>query len=171
MPLNKKLDDFSGVLEQAVQEMDPLMKEKSLTITTNSSTSNPKFIFDKQRMIQVLINLLANAAKFSPNGGNIDVSVQDGKLPNGEEALCCSVADSGTSIPESELETVFDKFSQSSKTKTGAGGTGLGLAICREIVQAHGGRIWRQTGSLTASCSVSWLPETQANKRARKWQA
>ena len=166
MPLNKKLDDFSGVLEQAVQEMDPLMKEKSLTITTNSSTSNPKFIFDKQRMIQVLINLLANAAKFSPNGGNIDVSVQDDKLPNGEEALCCSVADSGTSIPESELETVFDKFSQSSKTKTGAGGTGLGLAICREIVQAHGGRIWaanRQPNGVLLSFMVARNAGQQAS--------
>ncbi len=56
------------------------------------------------------------------------------------EALCCSVSDNGTGIPESELEAVFGKFVQSSKTKTGAGGTGLGLAICREIVEAHGGK-------------------------------
>ncbi len=166
MPLNKTLDDFSGVLEQAVLEMAPLMREKSLAIETNVSTSNPKFVFDKQRMIQVLINLLANAAKFSPNGGNIDVSVQDGKLPNGEEALWCSVADSGTSIPESELETVFDKFSQSSKTKTGAGGTGLGLAICREIVQAHGGRIWaanRQPNGVLLSFMVARNAGQQAS--------
>jgi signal transduction histidine kinase len=52
-----------------------------------------------------------------------------------------SVADSGPGIPEAELEDVFGKFVQSSRTKTGAGGTGLGLAICRQIVMAHGGRI------------------------------
>ena len=142
MQFNKAVYDFSSVLEQALMEMAPLLQEKSLTVTTDISTSNTKFTFDKQRMIQVIINLLANSAKFSPNGTSINVSIQDGKLPDGGEALCCSVADSGTSIPEGELETVFDKFSQSSKTKTGAGGTGLGLAICREIVEAHGGKIW-----------------------------
>ncbi len=144
MRFNKSLDDFSGVLEQTWLEMDPILKEKSLTITMNNSATNTKLIFDKQRMIQVMINLLANSAKFSSKGGSIDVSISDGKLPNGAEALCCSVADNGTSIPESELETVFDKFIQSTKTKTGAGGTGLGLAICREIVEAHGGKIWAE---------------------------
>ncbi|MCZ6697971.1 MAG: ATP-binding protein [Planctomycetota bacterium] len=53
-----------------------------------------------------------------------------------------SIRDRGTGIPEDELESVFDKFVQSSKTQTGAGGTGLGLSICREIVAAHQGRIW-----------------------------
>jgi signal transduction histidine kinase len=55
-----------------------------------------------------------------------------------------SVADRGPGIPEGELEAIFDKFIQSSKTRTGAGGTGLGLAICREIVQGHYGRIWAE---------------------------
>jgi signal transduction histidine kinase len=54
------------------------------------------------------------------------------------------VADEGPGIPESELQSVFDKFVQSSKTKTGAGGTGLGLAISREIIEAHGGTIWAE---------------------------
>lgn len=53
-----------------------------------------------------------------------------------------SIKDQGGGIPEHELVTVFDKFIQSSKTKTGAGGTGLGLAICKQIVEDHGGRIW-----------------------------
>jgi signal transduction histidine kinase len=144
MPFSKVAGDFAGVLEEALLEMDPLMKEKSLTVSTEVSVASTKLIFDKQRMIQVMINLLANSAKFSPKGGRIEVSVRDGKLPNGEDALCCSISDCGTGIPESELEMVFDKFMQSSKTKTGAGGTGLGLAICREIVEAHGGRIWAE---------------------------
>ena len=54
------------------------------------------------------------------------------------------VRDHGVGIPEAELETIFDQFVQSSRTKTGAGGTGLGLAICREIVTAHQGRIWAE---------------------------
>ena len=54
------------------------------------------------------------------------------------------VRDHGVGIPAAELETIFDQFVQSSRTKTGAGGTGFGLAICREIVTAHQGRIWAE---------------------------
>ena len=61
---------------------------------------------------------------------------------DGTRVARLSVADEGVGIPGDELETVFDKFVQSSKTKSGAGGTGLGLAICREIMLQHGGRIW-----------------------------
>jgi signal transduction histidine kinase len=56
------------------------------------------------------------------------------------------VTDEGNGIPEGELEAVFDKFVQSSATRSGAGGTGLGLSICREIVDQHGGRIWADNG-------------------------
>jgi len=62
-------------------------------------------------------------------------------------ALRLIVSDEGVGIPESELEKVFDKFVQSSKTKNGAGGTGLGLAICREIVAAHGGAVWARNNA------------------------
>ena len=54
------------------------------------------------------------------------------------------MSDAGPGIPDDEIEAIFDKFVQSSKTSTGAGGTGLGLAICREILIAHGGRIWAE---------------------------
>ena len=57
-------------------------------------------------------------------------------------SMLFSINDQGVGIPTAELETVFDKFVQSSKTKTGAGGTGLGLAICKNIIEAHKGRIW-----------------------------
>ncbi|HWJ18653.1 MAG TPA: ATP-binding protein, partial [Geobacterales bacterium] len=63
-------------------------------------------------------------------------------LPELGPAFHCSVSDNGVGIPEAELDKIFDKFTQSSKTNTGAGGSGLGLAICREIVHLHGGTIW-----------------------------
>jgi len=71
----------------------------------------------------------------------IELSLSDAVLPSGESAFRLDVADHGPGIPEEELEDVFGKFVQSSRTKTGAGGTGLGLAICRQIVMAHGGTI------------------------------
>ena len=63
---------------------------------------------------------------------------------NKADSVVVSVRDQGQGVPENELGNVFDKFYQSSKTKTGAGGTGLGLAICQEIITAHKGRIWAE---------------------------
>ena len=129
-----------GILVRTVtNELDTLLSERNLSIRHERSKFDGKVTLDAERIKQVLRNLLNNAIKFSPEGGTIDVSV------------CCvagsvrvSVCDQGPGIPQDELEAVFDKFIQSSKTKTGAGGTGLGLAICLKIVTAHKGRIWAQ---------------------------
>ena len=95
---------------------------------------------------QVVRNLLSNAVKFSPPEGTVHV-----RLRRVGKALLISVRDEGPGIPAEELETVFDKFVQSSKTKSNQGGTGLGLAICREIVAGHHGRIWAENNA-TAGC-------------------
>ena len=84
--------------------------------------------------------------KFSPPDGTVHV-----RLRHVGKALLMSVRDEGPGIPPEELETVFDKFVQSSKTKSNQGGTGLGLAICREIVAGHQGRIWAENNA-TAGC-------------------
>ena len=100
---------------------------------------------DVQRIGQVLRNLLANAIKFGPEGSAITLRAapvvfpRDGQPGSGVEIR---ISDQGPGIPEAERESVFEKFVQSSLTRTGAGGTGLGLAISREIVVAHGGRIF-----------------------------
>jgi signal transduction histidine kinase len=77
-----------------------------------------------------------------------------------------SVTDEGTGIPEGEYEAVFDKFVQSSKTKSGAGGTGLGLAICREIVAQHGGRIWAEPAPGGGARFVLILPAESGSENA-----
>jgi signal transduction histidine kinase len=87
--------------------------------------------------------------KFTPEDRQIHVSLHAASIPVGRRAadtgeapaLCLTVADEGIGIPPDEVDAIFDKFAQSSRTSTGAGGTGLGLAICREIVQAHRGMI------------------------------
>jgi signal transduction histidine kinase len=89
----------------------------------------------------VLTNVIGNAVKFSPAGGVITVSLGHAAATDGSPLAEVVVTDSGIGIPESERESIFDKFVQSSKTSTGAGGTGLGLAISREIIHAHGGSI------------------------------
>ncbi len=98
---------------------------------------------DPARIGQVLRNLTSNGLKFTPAGGAVDLRFQT-RTADGADVVIVTVTDEGAGIPEAELEAIFDKFVQSSKTKSGAGGTGLGLSICREIVVQHRGRIWAE---------------------------
>jgi len=129
-----------GILVRTVtNELDTLLSERNLSIRHEVSKFDGEVTLDIDKIKQVLHNLLNNAIKFSPEGGTIDIAVC-----RVASSVRVSVRDQGPGIPQDELETVFDKFMQSSKTKTGAGGTGLGLAICHEIVAAHKGRIWAE---------------------------
>lgn len=131
--------DLDSLVKSVMAEMYALLLERDLTIRIESRDLDQQVSLDPERIQQVLRNLLNNAIKFSPKGGVIDVRVE-----HTDAAARVSVSDRGPGIPEDELEAVFDKFVQSSKTKTGAGGTGLGLSICHEIIAAHRGRIWAE---------------------------
>ena len=164
MPLNKVLYDFSEVVEDAHAEAAPLLENKSLRVAVEIEAKDTRILLDKRRIVQVVVNLISNAAKFSSCGDTIRIGLADCRQPDGVEALCCSVSDNGTGIPDSELEAVFGKFAQSSKTKTGAGGMGLGLAICREIAEAHGGRIWAENRKPKGSTVSFTLPRNAAQQ-------
>lgn len=113
------------------------MDECGIGLETHLPDVAKPFSLDHTRIQQLVRNLLNNAIKFSNPGTTIEVHFHDEP-----DVIRVSVYDRGPGIPEAELETIFNKFIQSSTTKTGAGGTGLGLSICREIVTAHAGRIW-----------------------------
>ncbi len=92
---------------------------------------------DKDRLLQLLANLLSNAAKFSPEGGRVVL-----KLTDHEGAVRFSVIDEGAGIPASKLDTIFEKFKQADSSDSRAkAGTGLGLAICQSIAENHGSKI------------------------------
>ena len=118
-----------------------------------------RVFIDPVRIGQVITNLCSNAIKFAPEGTTITVSIDADMISPGRRkvdnvtipALLFTIRDEGIGIPEAELESVFDQFIQSSKTKTGAGGTGLGLAICKEIIEAHHGQIWAQNVDTNSS--------------------
>ncbi len=95
---------------------------------------------DALRLAQAFRNLYANALRYAPSGSLVQVGLraQDGG------GWRVSVADQGIGIPVGEVEAIFERFAQSSSTKTGAGGTGLGLAIARGIIGLHGGRVWAE---------------------------
>ncbi len=129
--------DLRSVLRSAWNEFSSLIAERKMTVDYAEPGAELRLTLDENRIAQVMANLLSNAAKFSPENGTIRIDVSED-----DEGVRVSIRDHGVGIPEDELETVFEKFVQSSNTKSGAGGTGLGLSICREIVEAHQGRIW-----------------------------
>ena len=126
-------------------ELESLLKERDQTLRIQSTTADTGAYVDGEQIQQIMMNLIANAMKFSPTGSSIDVVFADSELParDGEmvTAISVSICDKGIGIPDGELDEVFNEFVQSSKTNTGAGGTGLGLAICRKIVALHEGTI------------------------------
>ncbi|MGO8952569.1 MAG: ATP-binding protein [Rhodomicrobium sp.] len=135
---------LSEVAEIAQSELAPLLNMKNLKVELATAGCDCLATFDRRSMIQVAVNLLSNAIKFSPADSTITVSISNALLESGAPALLCCIADRGPGIPEQELAVIFDKFVQSSKTKPDQASTGLGLSICREIIAAHGGRIWAE---------------------------
>lgn len=102
---------------------------------------------DKKLIGQAITNILSNAIKFSPVGGNIkiDINPSTGRTAiSGADEISFVITDQGPGIPRDEIDQIFDQFVQSSKTRTGQGnqGTGLGLPITREIIELHHGKIW-----------------------------
>lgn len=141
--------DARALIMLTAGQLDSLLTARKLTVDLDCQSEQLTITADPGRITQVFCNLLSNAIKFSPEAGRVRIEIADAELPRGrraqdagsQPALAISVIDQGIGIPESELECIFDKFVQSSATKTGAGGTGLGLAICRAIVTQHRGTI------------------------------
>ena len=150
----------AGTTELHLEDIDlvPVIESVSDNVTTALGNKNIQFYFekltketnltaDKDKITQVIFNLLTNAIKFSNENEKITVSIKDSVLEDEttgavSSAILLSVHDNGIDIPADELSSVFNKFVQSSLTKTKAGGTGLGLAIVKDIVDEHQGKIW-----------------------------
>lgn len=140
---------------------------KGLQCNFLDKTISASIFCDKQRIYQVVLNILANAIRFSPPAGAITIAMESVNMNTNVDNASCpglrlSISDEGIGLPEDELETIFDEFVQSSKTKTGAGGTGLGLAICREIISLHRGKISAangQHGGAVFSFEIPMMPD------------
>ncbi|MGH6915885.1 MAG: sensor histidine kinase, partial [Geminicoccales bacterium] len=141
--------DLAGVIRDALAATGPLFEDRQIRLVADIEPGLPTITADRDRLIQVVINLLSNAAKFAqPGTGAVTV-----RLTGGPEQLCVSVEDDGPGVPEAHRETVFEKFRQvGAMPADKPRGTGLGLAICRQIVERFGGRIWvEQAGSKGAA--------------------
>lgn len=140
-PKKRHTTDLSKTLKKAQDEVSELLNSKSMAFETQLPQEPVMASFDDDQIHQVLINLFSNAIKFSPQNSTIAISIEK-DLEKLEWVMSCT--DQGVGVPEGELEWIFERFAQSSRTKTGAGGTGLGLSISRKIIELHQGKIWAQ---------------------------
>jgi len=140
MAYERSLIDLPGLVDQVCFRSAASMLERGLEVKKSIELPGEiSVIGDSCKILQVLENYLSNALQFSSENSTIEISLA---IVDGE--VVCGVADQGCGVPSVELGNVFDKFFQSSKTKTGAGGIGLGLAICSDIIRAHEGRVWAE---------------------------
>ncbi len=152
MNYNMAENDLAEIASGCIDEFSTDMKQKNLFCELNTPDISTAVFCDKTKIHQVIRNLVSNAVKYTPEDKKVSVSFAKSILSiysktsddHTAPALTTRVLNEGIGIPENELQSIFDKFIEGSKTKTGAGGTGLGLAICREIVKAHRGRIWAE---------------------------
>ncbi|MFO1143606.1 MAG: sensor histidine kinase [Amaricoccus sp.] len=130
--------DMRALVADAVHATAELFRERGAAMVVDLPDSVPTLRADPDRLTQVMLNLLSNAAKFVPGeGGRVEVSLrQDG------DSLEVSVADNGPGVPASEAATVFEKFRQGGDATNRPPGTGLGLPISRQIVDHLGGSMW-----------------------------
>lgn len=153
--------DIKDIINNLIGEFELGISEVGVTVEVTKTTIPTKITCDVYKISQVIRNLLSNAIKFTPKNKNIVISIEKSQNDEAVPAVLVRISDQGVGIPEEELENVFDKFVQSSKTKSGAGGTGLGLTICREIITAHNGKIWAESNPEGGSTFSFVLPYEQ----------
>lgn len=136
-PFNPSNYNFTSIIKTGIDDVAGTALAKKIHFDLKVPEAPVLLFCDQEQINQVMRNLLGNALKFSPENSQITVDVV---LKN--DKVHVAISDQGIGIPEDELEQVFSKFVQSSKTNSGAGGTGLGLAICKEFILLHKGCIY-----------------------------
>lgn len=148
---------LGNVIPDALSVMGPLFEDKKLHVRSVVEPDLPAVTGDRDRLMQVLINILSNAVKFTPEHGKIEIIVRRESAP--ERRVLVEISDTGAGIAPEDLGLIFEKFqSAGSRLTSSVQGTGLGLAIARQIIEHHGGRIWAESIHGTGSTFSFTLP-------------
>lgn len=135
--LSKEWVNFVDFFDRIIDRFE-MSKEQNVSFQRLLPTHAIFVEIDEDKMTQVLYNIISNALKYSPEGGQVTFSIKEE-----EEKIVVSVSDEGVGIPKENIAKIFDRFYRVDKARTRKlGGTGLGLAIAKEMVNVHGGMIW-----------------------------
>ena len=141
LKLHLEAVDVSGIIRRVATGMENQAQQGRVSMEVSLPDSLPHAMADADRVAQVLRNLLSNALRHTPAGGSIRVSAQPS--PQSVKDLLVSVADTGQGIPAQELPLIFERFYRVDRSRArSTGGAGIGLTIVKQLVEAHGGRVW-----------------------------
>ncbi len=148
---------INDIISKSIMELQPQVKDKQITIFQEIPTL-PRIWGDSERLTQVVINVLSNAIKFTPDNGKITITAEENT-----DSIKISITDTGIGIPQDKLLRIFDRFYQvDGSTSRRYGGMGLGLSICKSIVEKHNGSIWAESEGKGTTFYIV-LPKMTAN--------
>jgi len=150
--IHKQSISIAGTIHEAVETLRGVANGKGITIKEDIPATLPEIDVDKERLEQVMFNLLGNAVKFSNDGSEVTVRAEVR-----EHDLLVQVTDHGIGIPKEAMPRLFQRFYRV-EASSSVGGSGLGLYISRQIIEAHGGRIWVESEPGVGSTFSFTLP-------------
>jgi Na+/proline symporter/signal transduction histidine kinase len=154
--------DMRALLTQAAQTTSELFRERGATLALAMPDHVPPLTADSDRLMQVLLNLLSNAAKFLPaKGGRVEM-----RLTADARGMRVEVQDNGPGVPAEQQTLIFEKFHQGGDALHRPQGTGLGLPISRQIIEHFGGRLWLSSKAVQGACFAFELPWSHDKDRA-----
>ena len=152
---------MTELVGEVLQTLQSLAQVRSITLAADPLAAIPPVLGDRDKLQQVLINLVQNAITFSPDGGTVRIHA----MTRADGSVHISVADTGLGIPEHERDKVFRKFFRGESVPARARGAGLGLAITKNLVELHGGQLWVEGQPEGGSCFSFTIPMASASDR------
>ncbi|OGN98938.1 MAG: hypothetical protein A2Y89_05430 [Chloroflexi bacterium RBG_13_51_18] len=149
--------DMKSLILGTCMQISPLLHNKEQQLTTDLADSLPIIRGDGQRLEQVLLNLMNNAVKFTPEGGKITV-----RMRQQEEGILVQIQDDGIGIAKDQQNMLFKPYSRLNADRQRHPGLGLGLALSKQVVELHGGKIWVESEHGKGSTFSFYLPRRPA---------
>jgi signal transduction histidine kinase/ligand-binding sensor domain-containing protein/DNA-binding response OmpR family regulator len=155
--LNLSTGDIVPFVRETCLTFSEMYEKKDMHLTFSSVIEEIRMNFDEDKLSKIITNLLSNAYKFTPVGGNIHVKLMLVNQAN-HQMLRVAVADNGIGVKDEEKLRIFERFYQVDVAQTKATGTGIGLHLCKEYVGLHGGEIWIENNGTQGSIFVFTIP-------------
>jgi signal transduction histidine kinase/ligand-binding sensor domain-containing protein/DNA-binding response OmpR family regulator len=156
--LNLSTGDVVQFIRETCLTFSEMYEKKNMHLTFSTVTEEIRMNFDEDKVSKIVTNLLSNAYKFTPVGGNIHVKLSLNNNQANQPMLRVSVADNGIGVKDEDKSKIFERFYQVGVPDTKATGSGIGLHLCKEYVGLHGGEIWMENNGTQGSIFVFTIP-------------
>lgn len=168
LTLNSSEGDVIKFIEEVVHSFSDISEKKNIHLSFLPGIKTFEMTFDQDKLEKILFNLLSNAFKFTPEGGNVTVEVNPSTDKEGFRWLEVKVIDTGIGIPAEKQDKIFERFFQHDLPRSMVNqGTGIGLSITREFVRLHGGKITAESEPDRGSCFTVLIPATEIAEAAK----